>query len=91
MEIGIVTYGEQHDFDKIFKKYFPNAKILVLNNKKGSAKAPQIQGSNTNYEFSGYLELSDYFSNSGPIGNSNVYCYESTYLFEDMFRSVYIT
>lgn len=66
MEIGIVTYGEQHDFDKIFKKYFPNAKILVLNNKKGSAKAPQIQGSNTNYEFSGYLELSNYFSNSGP-------------------------
>ena len=66
MEIGIVTYGETHDFDKIFKKYFPSAKILVLNNKKGGAKASQIQGSNTNYEFSGYLELSNYFSSSGP-------------------------
>ena len=69
MEIGIITYGEHFDFEKIsmlFKKYFSSAKILVLNNKKDGAKAPQIQGTNTNYEFSGYLELSNCFSGSGP-------------------------
>jgi|TARA_B100001063_G_scaffold184930_1_gene174635 hypothetical protein len=69
MEIGIITYGEEFDFEKIskiFKKHFSNAKILVINNKKDYAKAPQIQGTNKDYEFSGYLELSNCFSSSGP-------------------------
>ena len=51
---------------KILKKHFSNAKILVINNKKDYAKARQIQGTNKDYEFSGYLELSNCFSSSGP-------------------------
>ena len=69
IEIGIITYGEHFAFDekfKLLKKYFPGSKILVLNNKENSAKSSQIQGSNTNYEFSGYLELSNCFSSTGP-------------------------
>ena len=70
MEIGVVTYGHLDGFANGVKQLetsFRNARISVLNNQPNSARPSELQGSNSHYEFSGYLEVCESFTGSGPF------------------------
>lgn len=70
MEIGMVTYGHLEGFENGLnrvQKSFQNAHILVVNNRPNSAKMSELQGTNTHFEFSGYLQVCEYFTGSGPF------------------------
>lgn len=73
MNIGIITYGSLESLDsgiRKMKRRFPQAKISVINNKPGAAKAGQIQGSNRDYEFGGYAEMVELWSAEAQHGTS---------------------
>ena len=70
MEIGVVTYGHFDGLEegiKQLKTCFGNARISVLNNKPNAAIPSEIQGSYAHYEFSGYLEMCESFTGTGPF------------------------
>ena len=70
MEIGVVTYGHFDGLEegiKQLKTCFGNARISVLNNKPNAARPSEIQGSYAHYEFSGYLEMCESFTGTGPF------------------------
>jgi len=70
MEIGVVTYGHFDGLEegiKQLKTCFGNARISVLNNKPKAARPSEIQGSYAHYEFSGYLEMCESFTGTGPF------------------------
>ena len=60
IQFCIVRFGGdsrfQNNLDTI-KRYFPEAEFTVLNNMPNSGKSDEIPGSNSAFEFSGYLEL----------------------------------
>ena len=60
IQFFIVRFGGdsrfQNNLDTI-KRYFPEAEFTVLNNMPNSGKSDEIPGSNSAFEFSGYLEL----------------------------------
>ena len=70
MEIGVVTYGHFDGLEEGIKQlntFFGNARISVLNNKPKAARPSEIQGSYAHYEFSGYLEMCESFTGTGPF------------------------
>ena len=70
MEIGVVTYGHFDGLEEGIKQlntFFGNARISVLNNKPNAARPSEIQGSYAHYEFSGYLEMCESFTGTGPF------------------------
>jgi len=70
MEIGVVTYGHFDGLEEGIKQlntFFGNARISVLNNKPKAARPSEIQGSYAHYEFSGYLEMCESLTGTGPF------------------------
>ncbi len=70
MEIGVITYGHFDGLEEGIKKLktcFGNARISVLNNMPNAARPSEIQGSYAHYEFSGYLEMCESFTGTGPF------------------------
>ena len=70
MEIGVVTYGHFDGLEEGIKQlntFFGNARISVLNNMPNAARPSEIQGSYAHYEFSGYLEMCESFTGTGPF------------------------
>ncbi len=60
LTVCVVKYGDGVSGGHIrsqFARHFPEAQVLILNNKPGAALNGEIQGSNTGHEFSGYLEV----------------------------------
>ena len=69
-EIGVITYGHFDGLEEGIKKLktcFGNARISVLNNMPNAARPSEIQGSYAHYEFSGYLEMCESFTGTGPF------------------------
>lgn len=59
---GMVMFSEQGGWKKEIdqvKCAFPNAKSYLINNKSGQAAAGEYQGNNLQFEFGGYLQLTE--------------------------------
>jgi hypothetical protein len=70
MTVCVVKYGDELSSGRIrslFTRHFPEAKVLILNNKLGAALNDEIQGSNAGHEFSGYLEVLEEASLKGQV------------------------
>jgi hypothetical protein len=70
LTVCVVKYGDVVSSERIcalFARYFPEAQVLILNNKPGAARNGEIQGSNAGHEFSGYLEVMAEASLDGQV------------------------
>ena len=70
LTVCVVKYGDKVSGGHIrylFARHFPEAQVLILNNKPGAAADDEIQGSNAGHEFSGYLEVLEEASLKGQV------------------------